>query len=81
MIRFLLGFHDYVIHIDSDHVSDFSLEDFVYHALIGSIVVLQDEGHYIVVIVSRVGNEGRVFFVRLCHGDLVVTKICVHERQ
>ena len=80
MVDFLLGLNDHVVHINFEHVTYFFSENFVHHSMIGSSRVLQTERHYVVVIVARLGHEGGEFFVPFRHGDLVVPRVCVHER-
>ena len=80
MVSLLLGLEDHVVHVDFEHVSNFSLEDLVHHALIGSARVLQTEGNYAVVIDTRFHHEGRVFFVCFFHGGLVISRVRIHER-
>ena len=81
MVGFLVGFYDHVVHVNLEHVSNFSLEDLVHHLLVCSICALPTKGNYVVLIVARLGHDGRVLLVRLCHEDLVVSRISNHERR
>ena len=73
VVDLFFGLHNHVVHVDLKHIFDLSWKDFVHHSLIGSINVLQTEGHYVVVIVARLGYKSGALFVAPLHGDMIVT--------
>ena len=80
MVDLFSGLNDHVVYVDFKHVVYLIRKDFVHHVLVCSAHVLQAERHYVLVIIARLDHESGIFFVCFCHGNLVVTRLCVHER-
>ena len=71
--------NQYFVDVDLHRDSQYLCEDLIHQPLISCPCIFQIEGHYFVAIKSAISDDGGVFLILRKHGDLIVTRMCVHE--
>jgi hypothetical protein len=73
------GLGDHVIHIGFDVLVELPLEAGLDSSLVGSVGVLQPEGHGRVAVRAKQGDERGLLLVFFLNCDLVVPEVAVEE--
>ncbi|MED6181487.1 hypothetical protein PIB30_019741 [Stylosanthes scabra] len=72
-------FCQHIVDVYLDLPTDYVFEDFGYQTLVSCSGILEAKKHACIKICPIWGDEGRPFLVRLMHGDLVISRIGIHE--
>ena len=73
MILCLEGFDEHVVDINLHRFTELFREHTVHESLVSCISVFEAEGHYLVAIVSAIGDERSLLAIVRVHHNLVVT--------
>jgi hypothetical protein len=73
------GLDDHVVHVSLDVLVELSLETGLDSSLVGSVGVLQPEGHGHVAVCTKQGDERGLLLVFFLDRDLVVPRVAVEE--
>jgi hypothetical protein len=77
----MLRLDDHILDVDMDVVANLAHEAFLHAPLIGGSGVSEAEGLGGVAEATEQHDEGHLFFIFLCHLDLVVANVGIQEAE